>query len=110
MDSNWAQGRRYRLVLRGGPGWNPAGHDGSLARPGPWTRDRGGRYLAADPGVITCIRALSAALYRPHEHSVSRAPRSARSASIWTMSTTRAASDLGEMSPKPTVENTVTVK
>ena len=38
------------------------------------------------------------------------APRNARSASIWTMSTTRAASDLAVMSPKPTVENTVTVK
>ncbi len=37
-------------------------------------------------------------------------PRSARSASIWTMSTTRAASDLAAISPKPTVENTVTLK
>ena len=38
------------------------------------------------------------------------APRSARSASICTMSTTRAVSDFGLMSPKPTVEKTVTVK
>jgi hypothetical protein len=38
------------------------------------------------------------------------APRTARSPSIWTMSTMRAASDLGVMSPKPTVEKTVTVK
>ena len=37
------------------------------------------------------------------------APRKARSPSIWTISTTRAASDFGEMSPKPTVEKTVTV-
>ena len=36
------------------------------------------------------------------------APRTATSPSIWTMSTTRAASDLGVMSPKPTVEKTVT--
>ena len=38
------------------------------------------------------------------------APRTARSPSIWTISTIRAASDFGEMSPKPTVEKTVTVK
>ena len=37
-------------------------------------------------------------------------PRTARSPNIWTMSTTRAASDLGLMSPKPTVEKTVIVK
>ncbi len=38
------------------------------------------------------------------------APRTARSPIIWTMSTTLATSDLGAMSPKPTVEKTVTVK
>jgi hypothetical protein len=38
------------------------------------------------------------------------APSSARSASIWTMSATRAVSDLAVMSPKPTVVKTVTLK
>lgn len=36
--------------------------------------------------------------------------RTARSESICTMATIRAGSDFGVMSPKPTVENTVTVK
>ena len=38
------------------------------------------------------------------------APSSARSANIWTMSTTRAVSGLAVMSPKPTVVKTVTLK
>ena len=37
-------------------------------------------------------------------------PSRSRLASIWTVTTTRAAVDTGEMSPKPTVANTVTVK
>jgi hypothetical protein len=52
---------------------------------------------------------LPAALHGLQQYSQA-GTQDARSPSIWTMSTMRAASDLGVMSPKPTVEKTVTVK
>jgi len=40
----------------------------------------------------------------------STTPSTTRSATIWRVTSTRAAADTGTMSPKPTVVNTVTVK
>ena len=40
----------------------------------------------------------------------STTPSTTRSATIWIVTSTRAAAETGAMSPKPTVVNTVTVK
>ena len=81
MDSDWAQGRGYRVVLHEelGDSFGFLFEGMQLQRLAGMTvltgatKGQGGRYLIPGPGVIGRLRAsFPAALYRPQEHLLDR--------------------------------------